>query len=176
MAAISAKERAQGPMHRLDHGLSPTDRRDLIPELGLKEYWYPAIPASRVGKRKTDLVKLLGEEVAFFQGKNGVAAITNACPHRGAMLHMGDCWWKGTISCSYHGWTFDETGDVTAVLGEGPDSKIYGKLRAKIYPTRTLKGIVFAWMGDGDPAPIEEDVPEEFFRDDLTVLYSNAAW
>ena len=176
MAAIRTENRTEGPTHRLDHGLSPTDRRDLIPELGLREYWYPGIPAARVGKRKATLVQILGDDVTFFQGKEGVVAITNSCPHRGAMLHMGDCWWKGTISCSYHGWTFDETGDVTAVLGEGPDSKIHGKVQAKIYPTRTLKGVVFVWMGNGAPAPIEEDVPEEFFRDDLTVLHTNEKW
>ncbi|HLZ70355.1 MAG TPA: hypothetical protein VKV26_10660 [Dehalococcoidia bacterium] len=34
-----------------------------------------------------------------------------------------------------------------------------------VFPTRTLKGIVFVWMGqdEREPAPIEEDVPEEFF-------------
>ena len=31
------------------------------------------------------------------------------------------------------------------------------------YPTRTLKGIVFVWMGDGEPTPVEQDLPPELF-------------
>ncbi len=159
------------------NGLSPADRRGLIPELGLREYWYPGIPEGKVGRKPT-LVKLLGDDVIFWRGKDGVVAFHNSCPHRGSMLHMADCWWKGTITCTYHGWTFDESGECVAVLGEGPDSRIPGKpdARAAVYPTRVLKGIVFVWMGHGEPAPIEEDVPEEFFDPRTVVLSSNTTW
>ena len=46
-----------------------------------------------------------------------------------------------------------------------------GKLRAKSYPTATIKGVVFVWMGAGEPLPIEEHVPEEFF-DDKALLFN----
>src|SRR5262249_38725577 len=41
---------------------------------------------------------------------------------------------------------------------------------------RTLKGVVFVWMGDGEPAPIEEDVPEEFFDDEALVQTGIVYW
>jgi phenylpropionate dioxygenase-like ring-hydroxylating dioxygenase large terminal subunit len=105
-------------------------------------------------------------------------AIQDVCPHRGARLHEGDCHYRGTVACPYHGWVFDESGKNVMVLSEGPASGVCGKpgTEAKIYPTRTLKGLVFVWIGDGDPAPIEEDVPEEFFDDDALVLVGQVDW
>jgi phenylpropionate dioxygenase-like ring-hydroxylating dioxygenase large terminal subunit len=153
------------------------DVRPLIPELGLKEYWYPAIEARKVKASKPLGLLMLGEQLVLFRDKNGeVSALWNVCPHRGGSLMHGDCHFPGTVACPYHGWTFDGEGNVLAVLPEGPDSKIPGKVKAKVYPTRTLRGMVFIWMGDGEPAPIEEDIPPEFFRDDGIVLYATEVW
>ena len=41
---------------------------------------------------------------------------------------------------------------------------------------RTRKGLVFVWMGEGEPAPIEEDVPEEFFAEDALAQVSQVYW
>jgi phenylpropionate dioxygenase-like ring-hydroxylating dioxygenase large terminal subunit len=92
------------------------------------------------------------------------------------MMHNGDRWWPGTITCTYHGATFNEDGELLEFIGEGPDSKIVGKMKCEVYPTRTLKGIVFLWMGEGEPAPIEEDIPPEFFSNEYQVLHSIVPW
>jgi phenylpropionate dioxygenase-like ring-hydroxylating dioxygenase large terminal subunit len=155
------------------------DIRPLIPKLGLRNYWYPAIAERKVGWRKPVKVELLGEEICLFRGANGdVAAIQDVCPHRGARLSEGNCHYRGTVACPYHGWVFDESGKNTMVLSEGPGSGVCAKpgTEARVYPTRTLKGVVFAWIGDGDPAPIEADVPEEFFDDDALVLVGQVDW
>ena len=158
----SASDRVPG--ERSSH---QRDLRPLIPPLGLKEYWYPAIQAKRVGKRKPVRLKLLGGYLALFRGKDGsIAALGDVCPHRGGSLGSGDSHFPGTVTCPYHGWTFDAEGACVAVLTEGPDSYIPGKAWARKYPTTTLKGVVFVWMGDGEPVPIHEDVPEEFFEPD----------
>jgi len=152
------------------------DIRHLVPKLGLREYWYPAVPASRVGKRKPVQVRMLGEDLCFFRGKKGqVVAIGDICPHRGARLSEGDCHYKGTVACPYHGWVWDERGRNVAVLSEGPQSGVCGKpgTEARVYPTKTLKGIVFVWMGSEAPAPIEEDVPEEFFDRDAYIFFND---
>ena len=152
------------------------DIRPLISVMGLRNYWYPAIAARKIPKRHPIQVRMLGEELCLFRGAQGQAvAIRDICPHRGARPSEGTCHWKGTVTCPYHGWTFDENGKNVAVLSEGPDSKICGKpgTEAHVYPTRELKGIVFAWIGDTEPAPIEEDVPEEFFDPKASILYSD---
>jgi phenylpropionate dioxygenase-like ring-hydroxylating dioxygenase large terminal subunit len=153
--------------------MNPSDARSLIPELGLREYWYPAVLERRVSRRKPVGVKLLGEDLVFFRGRDGrVAALDSVCPHRGGSLAHGDCHYPGTVACPYHAWVFDEDGECVAVLSEGPESRIPGKVRARAYPTRTLKGVVFVWMGQGDPAPLEEDVPPEFFEGRQTLVFS----
>ena len=153
-----------------------SDVRTLIPAMGLQEYWYPAIEDRKV-KNKPIGLKFLGQQLVFFRGKDGtVAALWNVCPHRGGSLMHGDCHFDGTVSCPYHGWTFDGDGNALAVLPEGPESKIPGKVKARVYPTQTLRGMVFVWMGEGDPAPIEEDVPPEFFREDGIMMYAWEVW
>jgi phenylpropionate dioxygenase-like ring-hydroxylating dioxygenase large terminal subunit len=155
------------------------DIRHLIPKLGLRNYWYPALNARRVGARKPVKVSMLGEDLCLFRGATGdVVAIQDICPHRGARLSEGACHYRGTVACPYHGWVFDESGKNVAVLSEGPDSGVCGKpgTEAKIYPTRTLKGVVFVWIGEDEPAPIEEDVPEEFFDDAALILTGQVTW
>ena len=171
------------PQHETDvegtNGAIPDlrgDIRPLIPVMGLRNYWYPALPMKRIPKRHPIQIKMVGEEIAFFRGAQGQpVALRDVCPHRGARLSEGTSHWKGTVSCPYHGWTFDENGKNVAVLSEGPDSKICGKpgTEAQVYPSRELKGIVFVWIGEDEPAPIEEDVPEEFFHPDAYILYND---
>ena len=150
--------------------------RALVPKLGLRNYWYPAVAKKRIPKRHPVQVRMLGEEICLYRGSHGQAvAVRDICPHRGARLSEGTCHWKGTVSCPYHGWTFDESGKNVAVLSEGPDSKICGKpgTEAKLFPTQMLKGIVFVWIGDEEPAPIQEDVPEEFFDPKTYLQYTD---
>jgi len=141
------------------------DRRLLVPPLGLKEYWYPALRARSVSRGKPVYWRMLGEEIALFRTKDGsIGAVSDVCPHRGASMSRGSCFYAGTISCPYHGATFNERGECKAFLPEGPDSKMVEHLRIRSYPARVLRGWVFLWMGAGEPAPIEEDVPPELFE------------
>lgn len=158
--------------------LHPSALRDRIPKTGLREYWYPALLAKDVPKRKAVARRILETDVAFFRGKTGVAAVTNDCPHRGGAIGTGACHFEGTVTCPYHGWTFDETGACVAVLGEGPTSRIPGMktTRIRTYPTVTLKGLVFVWMGEGEPAPVSEDIPEQFFQDEATIQFAERTW
>lgn len=152
------------------------DIRPLIPKLGLREYWYPLCGVGRVKKSKPLRVRMLGEDLCVFRGsaKDEVYALTDICPHRGARLSEGDCHYEGTVACPYHGWVFDGEGKNVAVLSEGPNSLVCGKpgTEARAFPTRVVKGIVFVWMGEGEPANIREDVPEEFFRDDVSIFFN----
>ena len=161
-----------------DLPLGPNDLRDRIPVLGLPEFWYPALKDTAVGWKKPVFLRMLGEDLCFFRGKSGqVVAFDNACPHRGAMLAHGNCEFRGYLSCFYHGFVFDERGECVAALGEGPASPMPGKIRARVYPTETHKGIVFVWMGKGKPVPIQDHIPEEFFQsDDTMVLAWNTVW
>lgn len=166
-----------GPTPPFVQPTSPDDRRSLIPPLGLREYWYPALPATAVGWNKPVGLRMLGTDLVFFKDQAGeVQALWDYCPHRGVYLSWGDCFWRGFLSCPYHGATFDGEGECVEFLTEGPDSKMVGRLKARKYSTRTLKGIVFVWMGEGEPVPIEEDVPPEFFEAGALVQNAFRYW
>lgn len=159
--------------------LHPSALRDRIPAQGLREYWYPGVVASKVPAKKAVGKRILGTDVAFFRSKDGqVTALDAVCPHRGANLAQGACHFRGTVTCPYHGWTFDERGAAVAVLGEGPNSRIptMPDAKARVYPTRTLKGVVWIWMGESEPADIREDVPPQFFDDEALVQHSVTVW
>lgn len=157
-------------------GLPLEDPRGSIPPLGLRQYWYPALPARKV-RRKPLYWNMLGDDLVFFRDKQGeVVAVSDICPHRGASVSEGACFYKGFISCPYHGATFDGKGECVAFIPEGPDSKMVGNLKIRSYPTRTLRSWVFVWMGEGEPEPIEEDVPPEFFEEGNVVLSSYTYW
>ncbi len=142
------------------YGASQIGPFDYCPRLGFREYWYPGIEVKRVRKTKPTRTTMLGEEICFFRDKEGkVAALTDWCPHRGARLSLGVCEFPGTITCPYHGYTFDGTGQCVAGLIDSPDSPVVPKMRAKSYPTTEWQGIVFVWMGETEPVPLEEDMP-----------------
>jgi nitrite reductase/ring-hydroxylating ferredoxin subunit len=170
----STESRATAPPPATEPAI---DLRRLIPPLGLREFWYPAIQDRAVGWKKPVFVKMLGDDLCLFRGKSGqVVALANACPHRGAMLARGECAYRGFVTCFYHGFTFDERGECVAAIGEGPESPMPGQIRARVYPTVTLKGVVFVWMGRRDPVPIQEGIPEEFWDDDSLVLSWISEW
>jgi len=175
--AATVKPIAAQPPIDPDLPLGANDLRDKIPVLGLREYWYPAIREKEVGWRKPVFLKMLGDDLCLFRGKSGkVAALANACPHRGAMLSHGNCEFRGHVACFYHGFVFDEHGECVAALGEGPQSPMPGKVRARTYPTEILKGVVFVWMGKGEPAPLTDNIPEDFFDAGQIVLNWTTVW
>jgi phenylpropionate dioxygenase-like ring-hydroxylating dioxygenase large terminal subunit len=96
---------------------------------------------------------------------NGVVrALHDRCPHRGVPLShpMASQEFPGTWTCCYHGWTFDlETGVLVAAITDGPESPICGKVAVRTYPVEERLGLVFIWIGDEKPVPLEEDIPEE---------------
>ena len=164
-------------------GASQVGVFDFVPRVGYREYWYPGVEAKLI-KRKPVALKILDEDIVFFRDKDGkVAALTDYCPHRGARFSGGfrrtggggpepgrhNDEFSGYLTCPYHGFTFDGTGECVAALTEGPDSGLVSRLRAQAYPTVELKGIVFVWMGKTAPVDIKDDIPDYFFDDDVMV-------
>jgi len=61
------------------------DIRHLIPKLGLRNYWYPAIEARTVGHRTPLKVSLLGEEICLFRGAAGDVPRSRTSARTGAL-------------------------------------------------------------------------------------------
>lgn len=139
-------------------------------ELGFRHYWYPALLSRHLGK-KPQAIKMLGENLMFIRANGRVHAMFDRCAHRGMPLSCGTVWSEGTVTCAYHGWTYDvKDGQCVAAFTDGPDSPVRGQKGKSIrtYPVEERKGIIYVYMGDGNPPPLEEDVPEEVLRPDWT--------
>ena len=129
---------------------------------GFRGYWYPVCFSSQVGE-KPRAVTLLGERLFVIRDNGKVFGMKDRCPHRGVPLSYGNKQFPGTVSCVYHGWTFDlETGELKAVITDGPKSPICGKVTQPTFDVEERLGMVWVFVGDGEkPHPIDEQLPEE---------------
>jgi phenylpropionate dioxygenase-like ring-hydroxylating dioxygenase large terminal subunit len=136
---------------------------------GLRDYWYPVM-FSRHLRGRMRSINIVGERLVLLRDRGRAYALYDRCPHRGIPLRFARRECPGTITCVYHGWTFDVTdGRLVVALTDGPDSPIVGKVQIPTYPVEERKGIIWVWLGDGAPVPLEEDVPPEFLRDDAEI-------
>ena len=143
--------------------------------LGFRNYWYPTVFAHQVG-RKPVPVTVAGERIVLVRDDRdgSIRALHDRCPHRGVPLSLGRRQFPGTISCPYHGWTYGlEDGALKAVITDGPDSPICGRVQVATYPVAERLGLVFVFVGDvaeGEgPPPVERDIPAEL-NDNTLVL------
>ena len=150
---------------------------EYLPPMGYREYWYPGLFAKEVGPKKPVFVEIMGEDVVFFRGKaDKIYALLDWCPHRSARLSQGESVFPGTITCEYHGYTFDGQGECVAGLIEDPKSPLIGKMNVRSYPTEEYRGVVYIWMGETDPVPLEEDLPPEILDSRNHWFLNRAEW
>jgi phenylpropionate dioxygenase-like ring-hydroxylating dioxygenase large terminal subunit len=140
--------------------------------LGFRNFWYPVAWSAQIG-RKPQAVKLLGEPLMLIRDRGRVRALHDRCLHRGVPLShpMASQEFPGTWTCCYHGWTYDlESGQLVAVITDGPDSPICGKVRLRTYPVEERKGLVWVYLGDDPVPPVEQDLPAELIDEGTTVV------
>lgn len=137
--------------------------------LGFRDYWYPIMWAEEVGKKPVP-IQLAGENIVLVREKGEIFALHDRCPHRGVPLSLGRRQYEGTISCPYHGWTYKlDSGKMCAALTDGPDSPINNRISVSTYPVAQRLGLVWVYIGDGDPPPVERDIPAELVDNDFTM-------
>jgi phthalate 4,5-dioxygenase oxygenase subunit len=123
----------------------------------LRSYWQPAALVEELpAERPSVPVRLLGEDLVLFRSDDGsYGLIGRSCPHRGADLAFGRIE-DGGLRCLYHGWLFAADGRCLEQPAEPPHSRFFEKIRHTSYPCRELNGIVFAYLGGGEPPPFPE--------------------
>jgi phenylpropionate dioxygenase-like ring-hydroxylating dioxygenase large terminal subunit len=136
------------------------EQNDLITRTGpgtptgalMRRYWQPAALVDELaGNRPVKPVKLFGENLVLFRddcGRHGL--IERACPHRGTDLAYGRLE-DGGLRCAFHGWLFDVSGRCLETPAEPDGSNLCTNIRQKAYPVVEKSGILFAYMGPGDP-------------------------
>lgn len=123
----------------------------------LRASWQPAALVEELDERRPSKpVKLLGEDLVLFRDTDGeYGLIGRRCAHRGADLAFGRVE-DGGLRCLYHGWLYDRAGSCLEQPAEPEASRFNEKIAQTAYPCRQQGGIVFAYLGGGDPPPFPE--------------------
>jgi phthalate 4,5-dioxygenase len=142
----------------------PKEENELITRTGagtpmgevLRRYWIPALLSEEIPAPDCPptRVRLLGEElVAFRDSRERIGLIGEHCAHRGTSLFFGrneEC----GLRCVYHGWKYDVSGNITETPAEPVSSDFKRKLRHISYATHEANGVIYAYLGAPDKAPL----------------------
>jgi phthalate 4,5-dioxygenase oxygenase subunit len=136
------------------------EQNDLITRTGkgtpagelMRRYWQPAALVDELaGNRPIKPVRLFGEDLVMFRDEQGrYGLVGRHCPHRGTDLAYGRLE-DGGLRCPFHGWLFDVAGKCLETPAEPPESNLCANIRQKAYPVVEKSGILFAYLGAGEP-------------------------
>jgi 5,5'-dehydrodivanillate O-demethylase len=118
----------------------------------LRRFWQPIYRASDLMEGRAAAVQIMSEDFTLYRGEGGVPHLLEfRCAHRRSQLSVGwvedDC-----IRCFYHGWKYDGSGQCLEQPGE--DEPFAHKVRLQSYPVREYLGLIFAYLGEGEPPPM----------------------
>ena len=115
-----------------------------------RRYWIPVGISAEV-KTAPKRVRYLFEDLVLYRNEHGKPGLLGLrCPHRLSSLEYARIE-SGGIRCIYHGWLYDLDGTCLEQPGEPADSTFKDRIRHTAYPCRDYGGLVFAYMGPGEP-------------------------
>ena len=123
----------------------------------LRRFWQPVMRVRDLPAGKARPLEILGEKFTIYRGEDGTPhVVAFRCPHRGTQLSLG--WVEGdSLRCRYHGWRYEGSGQCVEQPNE--DRPFCDKVKLPIYPTREYLGLIFAYLGEGEP-PAFRRLPE----------------
>jgi 5,5'-dehydrodivanillate O-demethylase len=118
----------------------------------LRRFWHPIFIAGDLAPAQVKPIRILGEDLTLYRGLSGTPYIVaRRCPHRGVHLSLGFV--EGElIQCAYHGWRFAPDGRCIAQPAE--PKPFCQRISIKSYPTREYLGLIFVYLGEGEPPPL----------------------
>jgi len=145
--------------------------RYLQAELGFSNHWHPVLFSHELAEGGFVSVKVMGRQVLLTRVDGQARAIADQCAHRGVRFSAQPlCFQKGTVSCWYHGWTYNlDDGRLCDVL-TSPNSPVIGQVAIPVYAVTERQGLVFVFVGDQQPHDLSEDVPPGFLDADTHCL------
>ena len=123
------------------------------------EGWY--FVASRQAIQRARLIERIwmGQPiVAWCDGEERVCVAESVCPHLGAALGpaAGGTVRDGCLVCPFHGFEYDASGQCIAT----PFAAAPKSAKLKVFETREVLGMIFAWWGSGGRPP-QWDLPAD---------------
>ncbi|MGW5386317.1 Rieske 2Fe-2S domain-containing protein [Nocardia sp. NPDC003963] len=133
----------------------------------LRSYWQPAALVSELPEdRPVKAIRIMSEDLVLFRRPDGGwALVSRFCAHRGVDLSYGRLE-DGGLRCLYHGWLYGADGQCLEQPAEPAHSSFAARVRIAGYPCAERNGIIFTYMGAGDPPPFPEfdcfTAPDEY--------------
>jgi phenylpropionate dioxygenase-like ring-hydroxylating dioxygenase large terminal subunit len=138
---------------------------------GFSGVWTPILFARELG-RKPAAARLAGEDVVLYRdGRGGVGAMIDRCPHRGVKLSLGQVTPEGRLECAFHGWCFDRQGECVHVPLNPPAGR---RASAIALPVREAGGLL--WVFTGSVATGEPEVPDALVGPDWARWFHHEDW
>lgn len=130
---------------------------------GLINHWYPALMTSELAEKEVKNVKICGIPILLRRVDGKVYAMRDQCVHRGVRMSIRPvCFTDDTITCWYHGYTYDmRTGELVTILG-APDDDVIGTTGVRVFEVREVNGLIFVFVCEPGYEPIpdlSEDLP-----------------
>ncbi|HEY7062008.1 MAG TPA: Rieske 2Fe-2S domain-containing protein [Chloroflexota bacterium] len=118
----------------------------------LWRFWQPIHRAEDLAPGHAKPVRIMSEDFTLYRGEGGTPhLVAFRCAHRGTQLSTG--WVEGDcIRCFYHGWKYDGSGQCVEMPAEDPSFP--PKVKIKSYPCQEYLGLIFAYLGEGQPPPL----------------------
>lgn len=118
----------------------------------LRAFWQPVCTSATLAVRQAVQVHVLGESFTLYRGESGTAHLVgHRCSHRNTLLAIGRIEGEN-IRCYYHGWCFDPHGRCVEQPAE--PRPFCEKTPIAAYPVSEQLGLVFAYLGGGEPPPL----------------------
>lgn len=113
----------------------------------LRSFWQPVLRSGDLASGQALPVRIMSEDFTLFRGTSGKPQLlAPRCAHRLTRLHTGTV--DGdTISCLYHGWRYDCTGQCVYQPAERETFTQATKIMS--YPTQDYIGLIWAYLGEG---------------------------
>jgi 5,5'-dehydrodivanillate O-demethylase len=115
----------------------------------LRQFWHPVYHSDDIELGQATPLRIMAQDFTLYRGESGKTYLVDArCAHRAMPLHVG--WVEGEhVRCQYHGWAYDGTGRCVDQPAEA--KPFCDKISIGGYPTREYLGLVFAYLGEGEP-------------------------
>ena len=132
----------------------------------MRMFWQPVYRAEDLVRGQTKPVRIMSEDFTLYRGVSGTPyAVAFRCAHRGTQLSIGSVEGEN-LRCFYHGWMYDGSGQCVEQPAE--PKPFCEKVRIRNYPVREYLGLIFVYMGEGEPPPLRQY--PEFEREDYEVI------
>ena len=118
----------------------------------MRRFWQPVYLAAKLPPGHAKPIRIMSEDFTLYRGEGGTPhLVAFRCAHRGTQLSTG--WVEGDcVRCFYHGWKYDASGQCVEMPAEDPSFPPKVKIRS--YPTEEYVGLIFVYLGEGEPPPL----------------------